>query len=262
MQLREDIPNEWSERSVPGMYRALKILARHPGRTDLVGEFLSSSGSNGYRDLYLELMEDPDTRALLHSGRDLLVTLRDREHLSRLPRGTLGREYFEWTEAHEVDADGLADTIDVVERHLTTPVHVLSARMVDMHDLWHVLNGWDNDMFGEMHLLGFSYAQLRTPGWLYLGLAFCFALSSGGRHEGLYYFARSFMIGKRARRLLGLEWESMLERPLLDLRRELRLPEPRPYRKMSITEWRTFFARSWIARSDRWIRTRLAARWL
>lgn len=33
----------------------------------------------------------------------------------------------------------------------------MHARVVDMHELWHVLNGWDDDIRGELHLLGYSY---------------------------------------------------------------------------------------------------------
>lgn len=213
--------------------RALGGVIRNPDRTDLIGEFISSvSGSSGMR-LYADVMSDPEARAILMEGRDLKATLSDRESLAAMPVGSLGRTYFEWTERRDFDAEGIADAISKqVPRDLDGPVATLAARVVDQHDLWHVLNGWDSDVHGEVHLLGFSYAQLGGRGWWILGRLAVFFLASAGRKDSAGYFRHAMARGRDARMLAGVEWEAMLPRPLEEVRRSLGIDAPVPYEKL------------------------------
>lgn len=218
------------------VFRALRALGgviRDPDRTDLIGEFIAStSGSSGLR-LYDEIMADPQARAILEAGRDLEVTLSDREALAAMPPGSLGRAYFEWTSQRDFDAAGIADAISKqVPRNLGGPFPTFAARVVDQHDLWHVLNGWDSDIHGELHLLGFSYAQLGGYGWLWLGRLAVFFLSSAGRSDSARYLKSAIARGRKARTLAGVDWEAMLPLPLEEVRLRLGVDDPIPYERL------------------------------
>ncbi|MDH3686030.1 MAG: Coq4 family protein [Myxococcales bacterium] len=213
--------------------RALGGVIRDADRTDLIGEFIAAtSGDSGAR-LYDELMADPEARAILEEGRDLEATLNDREALAAMPPGSLGRTYYEWTAQRDFDAAGIADAIrKQVPRNLGGPFATMAARVVDQHDLWHVLNGWDSDIHGEVHLLGFSYAQLGGRGWWILGRLAVFFLSSAGRSDTAGYFENAIARGHEARTLAGVDWEAMLPLPLEGVRGRLGIDEPAPYERL------------------------------
>ncbi len=234
----------WPRRSLNGALHALEELGNDPDRTEAVGDLLANTGGEACRNAFRKVMEDPEGRRILEERRDLLKTLADRKRLSQLPVGTLGRDYYEWTATRGFTAAGLAELVDRRDRSFPSEAHVFDSRVVDMHDLWHILGGWGSDMYGEMHLLGCSYAQLRNPGWLIMGLLFNLTLVSTGRVDGVIYFARAFAIGYRAKLLTAVDWEHMLTLPTTEVRRLLRMPEPKPYRKLERDEWKQLQARS------------------
>jgi ubiquinone biosynthesis protein COQ4 len=234
----------WPRRNVKGALRAIEALGHDPDRTDAVGDLLANTGGEACRNVFGRVIEDPEGRRILVEHRDLLKTLADRERLSKLPLGTLERDYYEWTATRGFTATGLAELVDRRERSFSSEAQVFESRVVDMHDLWHILGGWGSDMYGEMHLLGCSYAQLRNPGWLIMGVLFNLTLVSIGQVEGVIYFARACAIGYRAKLLTTVDWEHMLTLPTTEVRRLVGMPDPKPYRKLDRDEWMRLQARS------------------
>ena len=101
----------------------------------------------------------------------------------------------------------------------------LADRMRDTHDLWHVVTGYGPDLLGEAALLSFSYAQTKNPGVL---LVVCLGIAkseAGSRAVMLEGYRR----GQRAAWLPAIEWESLLERPLGEVRSQLGLGSPAKY---------------------------------
>lgn len=216
---------------------ALREIARDPDRTDAVGEFIASLTGPSADDLLGRVWDDPVGRRLLEEGRDLSRSLRDRARLAALPEGTLGRTYHDWTQKRDFTAEGIATAIsEQVPRTLGDPAATMAARIVDMHDLWHVLNGWDSDIHGELHLLGFSYAQLGAWAWLGLGMLANLTLVLAGRFEGLGYLWESIRRGRAAGLLVAVDWEEMLRLPVGEVRRRLGIPEPVPYTRLDQAE--------------------------
>lgn len=213
---------------------ALRGLTRDPNRTDLVGAFIGSLTGPSAADLFERVWDDPVGREILEEGRDLRRTLSDREALASLPPGSLGRAYHEWTAARDFTAEGIADAIRAqVPRDLNSPEATMAARVVDMHDLWHVLNGWDSDIHGELHLLGYSYAQLGAYAWLALGLLGNLSLVLGGRFESVGYVRNAIARGRRAGLLVAVDWEAMLPLPIEEVRRRVGVDEPVPYQRLT-----------------------------
>lgn len=227
--------------------RALGGVIRDPDRTDLVGEFIGTTSGASGAELYDALMADPEARAVLEKGRDLEATLSDRAALAAMPPGSLGRAYFEWTAQRNFDAAGIAEAVQV-PRDLGGPFPTLTARIVDQHDLWHVLNGWDSDIHGELHLLGFSYAQIGGRGWLILARLAVFFLSSAGRTDSAGYLKNAMARGRKARTLAGVDWEAMLPLPLPEVRRRLGIDDPVPYERIEQADIERFRAQSPVLR--------------
>ncbi len=220
-------------RDIVKAFATLSELKKDPNRTDLVGEFIGLLTGPSADRLFRRVWRDPVGRSILQEGRDLRATLADRPYLSSLPVGSLGRTYFDWTSTRDFTADGLAQEINnQVARGRTDPRSTMGTRVVDMHDLWHVLNGWDSDIYGEIHLLGYSYAQLGGWAWLILGLIANFILAARGRFEGIGYLRNAIRRGRRATLLVAVDWEAMLPLPLEEVRRQLSIPNPESYRKL------------------------------
>ncbi len=229
--------------------RALGGAIRDPDRTDLIGEFIAATSGASGAELYDELMADPEARAILEEGRDLESTLSDRESLAAMPPGSLGRTYHAWTSERDFDAEGIANAIrKQVPRDLGGPFPTLAARVVDQHDLWHVLNGWDSDIHGELHLLGFSHAQLGGRGWIWLARLAVFFLSSAGSSESRRYLETAIARGRKARTLAGVDWEAMLPLPLEEVRLRLGIDPPVPYERLEPADAQRLRAKSPVLR--------------
>ena len=220
-------------RNIVKAFATLGELRKDPNRTDLVGEFIGLLTGPSADRLFRRVWADPVGRSILEEGRDLRATLADRPYLSSLPAGSLGRAYFDWTSTRDFTADGLAREIShQVVRGRKDARSTMGTRVVDMHDLWHVLNGWDSDINGEIHLLGYSYAQLGGWAWLILGLIANSILATRGRFEGIGYLCKAIRRGRRAALLVAVDWEAMLPLPLEEVRRQLSIPNPEAYRKL------------------------------
>ena len=216
---------------------ALKGFSADPDRTDLIGEFIGSLTGPSAADLFEQVWSDPVGRSILAEGRDLGRTLGDRDYLSTLPAGSLGRAYFDWTASRDFTAEGIAAAISSqVPRTFADPGATMGARVVDMHDLWHVLNEWDSDIHGEIHLLGYSYAQLGAYAWLGLGLLSNLALVLGGRFSGLRYLWDAVGRGREAAPLVAVDWEAMLPLPIDEVRQRLGIAPPTPYERLTYAE--------------------------
>ncbi len=231
-----DVQTKWvGPADIMRALRALREVAKDPDRTDLIGEFLGSLTGPSATILYRKVWADPVGRRLLEERRDLRQTLSDRRYLASLPDGRLGRAYSDGTARHDFDAEGIADAISAqVTRDLRGPVETFGARIVDMHDLWHVLNGWDSDVYGEMHLLGYSYAQLGAWAWLLLAGVANLMLVTSGRYEGVGYVRTAIARGRKATLLPAVDWEAMLPLPIDEVRRRLDIDEPVPYDKLDV----------------------------
>jgi len=249
MPTRSQPPGRVTTADVLHAIRALGGIIRDPNRTDLIGEFIASLTGPSALQLFHAVCQDPVGKAILEEGRDLHKTLSDRVALAALPLGSLGRTYFEWTATRDFDADGIADAISgQVARDLAGPFPTMAARIVDMHDLWHVLNDWDSDIHGEIHLLGYSYAQLGGYAWLFLALLALPLLASGGRFEAPGYLRNAIRRGRRATLLVAVDWEAMLPLPLDEVRRRLNVDDPVPYRKLEFAEIERIRAKSPVIR--------------
>ncbi len=211
--------------------RAVRALIADPDETSLVFEIIEALAGNHGERIYLRLRRSPSGARILAERRDLLATLSDHERLLALPEGTLGRTYAEFMSAEQITADGLVDASESIEDDdpdLPEERRLVGARLRDMHDLWHVVSGYGRDIVGEACLLSFTYAQTRHRG---IGLIVLAAwLKSGGEMRYARRLIReAFGRGRRAAWLPEQDWEALLERPLDEVRRELRVGPPPRY---------------------------------
>ena len=93
-----------------------------------------------------------------------LSPLPDRKHLASLPQGSLGREYERYLADNDLDPNLLRESA-FIEAHAARgdDVGYLAERGFQLHDLFHVLTGFDTTPLGEVRVVSFSVAQVPAP---------------------------------------------------------------------------------------------------
>jgi len=206
-------------------FRAIRCLIRDPDDTSQVFRVIRALSGRA-RERELERFRATETgRRILAENRSLFDLLTDRAALERLPIGSLGQQYAAFTRTEQISPQGLVDasTAAPEDEPDASPAQILfGARMRDSHDLWHVVTGYGRDLVGEAALLAFTYRQTRNPA---IGLIVLAAYVRSGRDlPGARALIRDgYRRGGRADSLPAADWEALLERPLDEVRRTLRV---------------------------------------
>jgi ubiquinone biosynthesis protein COQ4 len=215
--------------------RAVRALVANPDDTAQVFKVIRALTGNSFERLYQRVLEDPAGRAILDEKRDILTVLKDRARLREMADGTLGREYARFLDTEYIDAEGLveaSDEIDDPSIFLDERAHVLSRRLRDSHDLWHVVTGYKRDIFGEVALLSFTYRQTGNHGIGFIVFIASLRLWHEGHREALQLIWNAWWRSRRAAFFPAADWEAMLEIPLAEVRRLLEVGETPVYKPM------------------------------
>jgi ubiquinone biosynthesis protein COQ4 len=199
-----------------------------PTRTEHVFELFDAAGGRGDDRAFRRFAASREGQALLRERPSLRDALSDADALASLPAGSLGAAYLEFARRRGFTPQGLLDANERGLGHLNARLdpHRLYffERANVMHDLWHVLTGYDTDEGGEAALLAFSAAQGLSSRAvrLLVATAALVAPKTGGLafQRGLL---QAWRRGRRAAPLLHERWEALLARPLDAVRARLRI---------------------------------------
>jgi len=202
---------------------ALRALLADPNDTAQVFKIIAALSGGVRRRILRRLRTTPVGQRLLREQKPLAPLLEDRERLRALPEGSLGREYLAFCERHHISASGLiaASEQGAANDQYGWDERLVQARMRDAHDLWHVVLGYQTDLLGESCVLAFTLAQTRNPA-IGLIVAAAFFNGTGDKRTKQKLIAQALGRGLKASWFPAADWEEMLPRPLVDVRRELR----------------------------------------
>ena len=145
--------------------------------------------------------------------------------LRRLPSGTLGREY-----ALFLDANGITPLVvspGVREQFRHDPY---ALRYTATHDIHHVLAGFDTGLAGEAGVLAFNVGQGAAPvGRAMLSFVrVLYSIASPTQASAIANNVRvGLAMGESAELVIASPIESYFEEPLAEVRRRLRIRDPR-----------------------------------
>lgn len=145
----------------------------------------------------------------------------DLDELMKRPPGSLGRRFAEHLRANNLDPGALP------ARVATTDDAYTAAHLYETHDIWHVVTGFHTDKPGELGLQAFYAAQMPSRvavGILAIGMVQMLFKGFDERAARLEQIARGAAMAKMAAPLLGVDWQSMWNTPLVDVQRQLRIP--------------------------------------
>ena len=174
-------------------------------------------------------------RALLASGASLVDALADRDALRAMAPGSLGRAFLSFAERHGIDVLALIESEHAMSRdyaRLDPLRQWLSDRLTVMHDLWHVLAGYDATPPGESALMGFSLPQRANDRALPIFIAMSVASRKLRARDAFDAIQR----GRRAVYLVEEPFEELLPLPLDAVRARLRIEPPRVAHPGAVTQ--------------------------
>jgi ubiquinone biosynthesis protein COQ4 len=211
--------------------RALRAIFADPDDTKQVFKIIEALQGPSLSRTHARLQRSATGQRLLREQPDLLRQLCDREWLASLPEGTLGRAYLDFVDAEGITADGLVEA-SLVHTPMADPeLSWIRNWLRDTHDLWHTVLGYQGDLVGEAALLAFSHTE--TGNWG-VGLVAAVAWVKLGRETDPTLGAQDTVVeGRRIARaaawFVDVPWHEWLERPLAEVRRDLRIERPVEY---------------------------------
>lgn len=154
------------------------------------------------------------------------------ESLAACPDGSLGEAFrrlivdngFDF-EVLDRDALGLSD--------LTPPLDYLNTRMLQTHDLWHILAGYRTTKLHEVAISAFQMAQF-GHGYSAMFLAMVATAASFRPDPSFSLLAETILSawvhGRRTPSMLAIPWESIWDQPIEAIRRQFGVVAyPSPY---------------------------------
>jgi ubiquinone biosynthesis protein Coq4 len=154
------------------------------------------------------------------------------EALARCPAGSLGATF------HALIVDNGFD-LEVLDREslgldkLPAPLPYLNTRILQCHDLWHIVGGYETTALHEVAISGFQLGQFgHHYSSMFLGKVL--ARVAFERPEGgvllLDTILNAWAHGRRTPPLLGVNWPAVWDQPVADVRAKLGVqPYVSPY---------------------------------
>ena len=101
------------------------------------------------------------------------------------------------------------------------------AHITETHDIWHVITGSNTSIYGEIKLEAFSFAQLYASRfWLALLAKNLLKSAVFNVENGVEYLdalTEGWLMAKQAKPVFGIQWNSLWENPLSDIRSSLNI---------------------------------------
>jgi ubiquinone biosynthesis protein COQ4 len=208
--------------------RAVRALLADPDDTPTY--FALADAVDSFKHLERRLAASKTGRVLLEERPDIVPLLADREALRRLPAGSLGRAYLAFVESANISAAGLEEAAGqgCTKRTDRSPSeqYVLQ-RIRGTHDLWHTVAGYGADVLGEVAMQAFSFAQTLNISFGFVTVTALFKTIGAPELRGAV--VEAFRRGHGAEWLPEQHWETMLVRPLSEVRARLGIEAPRAY---------------------------------
>ena len=174
-----------------------------------------------------------DAMALANPVADAMLESRylsptpDVAYLATLPDGSLGKEFERYLTDNGLDANLLRESAFIEAHHARgEDVGYLAERGFQLHDMFHVLTGFDTTPLGEVRVVSFTVAQTPAP---YPAMI----IASRPLQMVLYKpellpsvmdaITEGWALGRRAKPLMRAHWEEHWERSLEELREEFDL---------------------------------------
>jgi len=205
------------------IFKSLKIIFEHPNDTKQFFIIMRTLNNSVHEKSYFKYGNNERIEIIEMLSNDKL--------LDTMPDGSVGAEYRKFTQQNNFSAKNIADISKAIVPEIEGPEPVNWAwrRYRDIHDIWHVLTGYDQSNFGEVCVSAFTHGQHHATGQL----LFVFTAIVNSIQRKLYFnipaFYEAYQHGKKAKWLFAEDYKSLLYEPLVDARIRLNIKSPIKY---------------------------------
>jgi ubiquinone biosynthesis protein COQ4 len=206
--------------------RAFRKLVADKEDTAQVFEIMRALSGRSLARGYNHMLKTQEGGRQAYLAEELAHKLDDPVWLARFEPGTVGAIYRAFREVRGFTAEGLADEARKIGPQIDAqhPVVWYSRRIRDVHDIWHVLTGYETDALGEACVVAFSYAQTRNLGFAFIGWGAAREIQREVRSVPARRAVwQAYRNGKAARWLPGLDYEALFAQPLDVARKRLNI---------------------------------------
>lgn len=211
-----EVKRQWEQ--LVFAYRFMQIVKAPDGDMGSVWRLAKASNDAYSLRLLVEFLSRYPQGRLAFQERPRLGKV-DLQQLHQLPKNTLGYLY-----ADHMIKNGLTPLRAGNADH---EYAFLAAHITETHDIWHVVTGCDTNITGEIQLEAFYVAQMYASRfWMALlaknllkAALFHVELSA----QYLDALAQGWIMGKQALPLFGIQWNTLWETPLEDIRASLNI---------------------------------------
>ena len=217
-------------------FRSMRDLLADPNNTHAVFRIMAALNAGVAAKNYHRLIQTQQGGRIAYQRVELVERLMDPAFLAQFAPGTVGAAYRAFLERTGYSAAGLEQVGN--ETHGVTgkmehPYAWFGRRERDVHDIWHVLTGYQaDDPLGELCLVAFSYAQTKGMGW---GFIAAMGTLKSLREQHGRLIRRAVMEGYRHGRdaawLHGEDIEQLFAEPLDAARERLKIAKPVWYQR-------------------------------
>ena len=207
-------------------YRAFRKLVADKEDTAQVFEIMRALSGRSLARGYNHMLKTQEGGRQAYLAEELAHRLDDPVWLARFEPGTVGASYRAFREERDFTAEGLADEARKIGPQIDAqhPVVWYSRRIRDVHDIWHVLTGYETDALGEACVVAFSYAQTRNLGFAFIGWGAAREIQREVRSVPARRAVwQAWRNGKAASWLPGLDYEALFAQPLEVARERLNI---------------------------------------
>jgi len=198
-----------------GLFR----LARNPSDYVSVENFREILRRYNYFAICVQKVNElSETKAIMNAKPMLNWNSLNFETFEKLPPETLGYQFRKFLQkSHLQPLNYSRDTTLSDEEFLIR-------RVVQTHDIWHVVLGYETDELGEIGINSFALAQIGwPPAGFYIG-GYTLKQMLKAPHkvsEVISVVAEGWRRGRAARPLFAVHWETQFQRPVAEIRKEL-----------------------------------------
>lgn len=195
-----------------------------PARADMVALLGEVTGEPALRRLHSRMLEDADGRYLLENKPRIRTSDMSLDSLREFPAGSFGHAYAAYLDRHGFDPDDRHEVTFVSDPELA----YVMQRYREVHDFWHVLSGLPPTVLGETAVKWLEMVQTGLPMAALSSFVAPIRLSPQQR-SALFrvYVPWATSVGRNARFLLAVRYEDLLDKPLDEVRVQLRF-KPAP----------------------------------
>ncbi|BCW88528.1 hypothetical protein sos41_16690 [Alphaproteobacteria bacterium SO-S41] len=215
-------------------FAAVRKLLADPNDTVQVFRIMQSLNAGAAKKGFHRLVSTPEGGRMAYQRLELVDRLMDRAWVESFAPGTVGAAYRAFLDRTGYSANGLAEVSNQDRRaeDVAHPYAWFGRRQRDIHDIWHVLTGYQADEpLGELCLVNFSYAQGGGLGWGFI--AKMGVLKNLFKKNGwtvMRAVREGYARGRKAAWLNYDNIETLFAEPLDAARARLKLSEPVRYK--------------------------------